>query len=1151
MASSSDGEQWTVQDSRQGFIKMEKQSDLVYSVSCSLNANPSIKLYRIFSARKANLPQSKVFIPVGFSLDYVTNIMKGIIKIDQVPWRALLDFQTFVTKNNWFVITEQNLWRLSSEFNKNKNSAKLIKLVQNCKTGEYLANPDIRQVGKVYIGTHIETPMETTNKQAGRTIHDADKIFLKEASRKQKETPKHVALQDAGAAKVFQTSSQAEPDSYGDYGEDYTQANTSYQEVGTSTFGAPPAIPWVNTMPLTSHQQSIPMQRLHWLPSTSSRHFLPSKHLIQGKGAAATRAHKMPPEQLVATKHLVYKCIVNSLECKESYKTKTSFQTHLLRFHFYEEIRTKVDKIKMSILKPTECPIYSCGYIGPSDYLLLHHYSVHHSAVNRQLELYAKKNKMEDTNDFKALEASGFFKYNDLKSSFPPCKHCQRNCNPLYMEAHIVHHHMKDRYEEEIKNGQVAFNLTPVKCPGFNCKFSSKQPLLLIQHYSKKHMTTWRLEKKIVNEAKEGSHGINCPFVTSQLDPCPIKFHIHSQDDLPELHNHIISHVPNMLESVVKSVTEMIDVDPELLDTRMVVCPFGFCAFTSQNPNLTISMHIKLMHKMELLAYILQDIGGKENTLLKKMLLDLDNPTKTFVSQYNHGPDKKVPSRQLLEAPAAPPANIPENEESKTTNQKIKKDVNPLSHETVPQSSHNSVPPLTFLFDMPKKSQDSVPMMKSEHQSEGYCETAKVNEDDLIDIKDFGYDEDSSEEEKDNDDEVTDISLEYEKLCQDEVEIKDFTFETEQEKDKVLPHDSFSRGSRTRDDRARGDGGSHTESDDSVQFVSSRACNSQKVQENSTNAEESNTDVEIVKIIEREPQIPAEPAQVPPPIPTPMAATSITLESIDNPKAATMKEVVRVDRSVKPQPPTTKKVLGSSPALAPQASNEIVIGDDDTEDLVETPITKPLTHSNGKYSLSIQERSVEATTKEQLPVMSPVEVTMSQGKETSFSVPDQSDNASTSGESRKRKCDGSTSQKEETCNTKVIVLDDNDTGDERVLQQHYYYFCLDCEAERPGARVPVTVDLATHILEKKHMNFQPITEVLQGKASVDLENLSYNPKYNKKIIREWQRIALGAGAEELKKYTYDTPRSCLKCAQLFPDSADMFLHIRNNHIRKT
>merc|ERR1719494_392928 len=45
------------------------------------------------------------------------------------------------------------------------------------------------------------------------------------------------------------------------------------------------------------------------------------------------------------------------------------------------------------------------------------------------------------------------------------------------------------------------------------------------------------------------------------------------------------------------------------------------------------------------------------------------------------------------------------------------------------------------------------------------------------------------------------------------------------------------------------------------------------------------------------------------------------------------------------------------------------------------------------------------------------------------------------------------------------------------LKHHYYYFCLDCEVNQPGSKVPITLDIASHILERGHINFQPISEV--------------------------------------------------------------------------
>ena len=67
------------------------------------------------------------------------------------------------------------------------------------------------------------------------------------------------------------------------------------------------------------------------------------------------------------------------------------------------------------------------------------------------------------------------------------------------------------------------------------------------------------------------------------------------------------------------------------------------------------------------------------------------------------------------------------------------------------------------------------------------------------------------------------------------------------------------------------------------------------------------------------------------------------------------------------------------------------------------------------------------------------------------------------------------------------------------LQYHYYYFCLDCEVAQPGSKVPITLDIASHILERGHINFQPISEVFPDRGHVLVENITFNPKFNKKV----------------------------------------------------
>ena len=69
------------------------------------------------------------------------------------------------------------------------------------------------------------------------------------------------------------------------------------------------------------------------------------------------------------------------------------------------------------------------------------------------------------------------------------------------------------------------------------------------------------------------------------------------------------------------------------------------------------------------------------------------------------------------------------------------------------------------------------------------------------------------------------------------------------------------------------------------------------------------------------------------------------------------------------------------------------------------------------------------------------------------------------------------------------------------LKYHYYYFCLDCEVAQPGSKVPITLDIASHILERGHINFQPISEVFPDRGHVLVENITFNPKFNKKVCK--------------------------------------------------
>ena len=111
----------------------------------------------------------------------------------------------------------------------------------------------------------------------------------------------------------------------------------------------------------------------------------------------------------------------------------------------------------------------------------------------------------------------------------------------------------------------------------------------------------------------------------------------------------------------------------------------------------------------------------------------------------------------------------------------------------------------------------------------------------------------------------------------------------------------------------------------------------------------------------------------------------------------------------------------------------------------------------------------------------------------------------------------------------------------------YFYFCLDCEkksfdnSEFNNPRVPISINLAGHIKETNHTNFVPIDD----RTKIQVKNISFNPEFNKLIIKKWKRLIKDGDITEVK---YSTPRTCNKCNFVFEDAIDMFKHIKDFHV---
>merc|ERR1719234_609138 len=67
--------------------------------------------------------------------------------------------------------------------------------------------------------------------------------------------------------------------------------------------------------------------------------------------------------------------------------------------------------------------------------------------------------------------------------------------------------------------------------------------------------------------------------------------------------------------------------------------PFPHCS----SKLVTLVPHIKAQHRLELLGYILQEIGGRHDKLLLQLHLHADDPLRRFITRYQHGPTSPSP----------------------------------------------------------------------------------------------------------------------------------------------------------------------------------------------------------------------------------------------------------------------------------------------------------------------------------------------------------------------------------------------------------------------------------------------------------------------------------------------------------------------------
>ena len=924
--------------------------------------------------------------------------------------------------------------------------------------------------------------------------------------------------------------------------------------------------------------------------------------------------------------------------------TTIALQNHLAQVHFRNQMFEKMEKIKMAILQPTECPIYSCGFIGSNKLHAMLHFACYHKAINKILELYAKKNALESTADFLVLRDSGFFNCPmPTVELHPACPYCQRKVDEKQLHFHVVLYHLKEPYEKEIKTGQLAFGFPKEKCPGFDCTTGSRNTtsISMLKHYSNQHVRAREMEKRVTSAMCNTSDAIRCPFLTNRMDPCPFDFHIMGQEDLEGAYKHISSHVPHMLDDVVQKVIQLaspLQPSPSL----PVDCPLPYCS----SKLVTLGLHIKVNHRLELLGYILQEIGGRHDKLLLQLHLHADDPLRRFITKYQHGP---TPSSTPLSSPDKRSGQVSQIQVVDQQGQEVqihiqeeqveieKKDQAGLQSDDkmkeeiqdqegkeqdgsrtkpadvaicneallLPGEMHilkrHFVTPgeakeqekkikdelptfeqkgksLTDLFKLPEKSVKDV----KEEESSAEPDAKKVNvglKDDEealldifdeytldeatfseeIDIKDFVIEDITSDHQEGMDWESFGVILDREDSNSDSIELVDGRAGSTTNADKEIENNSedFDGQSEQRLDfmierravgfacikcgytsnkisnvkehaqthiegleypcnscgkvfRTSGVLRSHrryhchrnqnSASDIEIIYNRNPSKDSETVNPRSTGEvvngaeiekshKESQQDksTEMMCLVER-PQVFQE-------------CSSILSGSVES-----AEEDQRSDAGlVRESPNEVFSKNGSKPTTSEdktRPAEEIVITDSE-EEPVEDDAAITISDSEPEVDQEGNQGADQEGLQGDLSKMDmeEIQVTSNHVESLSMSPP------SIIAEGKQPQKGSKAFAEDHQFKEEVVEVGRSDSRKRKLpsddplsrLRHRYYYFCLNCEDEQPGSKFPITFDIASHIMEKGHVDFQPISNLIPDRGHVLIENITYSPDLNKKV----------------------------------------------------
>ena len=724
--------------------------------------------------------------------------------------------------------------------------------------------------------------------------------------------------------------------------------------------------------------------------------------------------------------------------CREKF-TKTNarqkFQRHLLQKHFRNEVRSKLLSLSSSSLFPSECPV--CGYIGSHETNLIQHFSDTHKVVNKALEQYSNKYNKKSSKTFKKLKDTRYFDYTD-SAYLATCTHCQRRCYKAHINIHMVFYHFKEAYLEHIQQKQNEQGCHKNQCPITDCNmnFVNRIEIQLLIHFSKKHPIF-----NLVNYLETQATQIDTEHIQGGTNDKRV---LMSNEKVLLTNMFMVPGAEKELNSQVKEedlVCETQDhSDPTALDAENCCKKRSLKGSSSDISMKDSNTEAKDGVSMEFCDSFNISSTDEDIDIKEFNITSIEDQNQESFETWHHSEADEMDSASC---------------------EKQKEAEEDLVSET--QTHHNESS--AFTKERKVSFEGSRNDISMNHSNIGEKDGTAMNSCDAfntsstveeIDIKEFNIIEEEREQSPagchQNDDDQMDSSTckKQEKLaCDSDSEsiicerssiniiMKNSNIEAKDETG-MNSWDPFNTSSIVEDI--------------DIKEFNVTSMEDQK-EESRTGCHQNDEDKMETSTYKKQEQL---------------AFDSDSGSIIFVPTRSSSKQAGEpMDIRSKEEELTLEvKIQEEQVGVMLECCNcgKLLTSLEDMENHKGTCATQKIS------VISIDDSQTETTAKEKAPKQSTL------NKALALTKTFQPEIIKVKEESKKRKLD--------TVN--------------ELPRKRYYYFCLDCEAERPGSRFPLTLDLASHIIQRNHTNFRPITDFFQN-SFLSLDNITYSTAWNKKV----------------------------------------------------